>query len=216
MISTKTLFLLLALVAAMGTASATTITILCSTVSGPTELNTSFACPQFTGVNLQGIAITLNGSINGSVTLINNASVTETGSGTTTSEFLVGPLTGFTIAAPLFSVMLTTGSQSLNAGQTKTFSGLTGSGTATINDTTVLAPYIGSSTFSVPVSTSTGLMVTGGGGNFASSQTTSASATASVVYTFGTINAVPEVSTLAYLGAGFGAILLGLLRRRSH
>jgi hypothetical protein len=197
-------------------ASATIMTVTCSTLNGPTELNGSVVCPQFNGLNLQNIAITINGGISGSITLMNNASVAETGSGTTTSQFMVGPLGGFTITSPLFAAMFTTGTQSLAAGQSKTFSGLTGTGSGTITDTSVFAPYIGAGNFNIPILTSSMLNIIGGGGNFAGSQSTSANATASVTYTFGTTTTVPEVGTPLYLVTGVGAIMLGLLRRRSR
>ena len=208
-----TLFFVLVLLTSLGSASATTMMVTCNVVSSPTELNANILCPQFNGVNLQSIALTVDGMISGSITLTNNGAASNTGTGTTTSGFLVGPLTGFTLASPLFSAMFSTGSQSLTAGQSKTFSGLTGTGMATATDTTVLSPYEGAGNFMVPVLTSTGLMITGGGGNFAGSQSTNAQATASIVYTFGAT--VPEVSTLGYLSTGLGAILVGLWRRRS-
>jgi len=198
----------------IGTASAATITVACSVVSSPTELSANLVCPEFSGLNLQNIAITIDGSINGSITLTNNGTASNTGAGTTTSQFTVGPLSGFTILAPLFSATFTTGTQTLTAGQSKTFSGLSGMGMATITDNSVFGPYEGAGNFMIPVSTLTGLTITGGGGNFAGGQSTSASATASVVYTFA--SGVPEVGTITYLSTGLGAIVLGLLRRRSR
>ena len=207
--------LMLAPIALAETASATIMTVVCSTINGPTELNGNLVCPQFNGLNLQSIAITITGGISGSITLTNNASVTETGSGTTTSQFMVGSLSGFTIISPLFAAMVSTGNQSLTAGQTKTFAGLTGTGSAMNMDTSVFAPYMGAGNFNIPILTSSMLDITGGGGNFAGSQTTTANATASVAYTFGSTT-VPEVGTPVYLVTGVGAILIGLLRRRSH
>jgi hypothetical protein len=209
------LILTLAPIALAGTASATIMTVTCSTLNGPTELSGNVVCPQFNGLNLQSISIALSGGISGSITLTNLASVAETGTGTTTSAFTVGPLTGFSILAPLFTAMFTTGPQSLTAGQSKPFSGLTGTGSATITDASVFAPYVGIGNFNIPILTSSMLDVTGGGGNFAGGQSTSGNATASVTYTFGSAT-VPEVGTPVYLVTGFGAILIGLLRRRSR
>ena len=214
--SISKLIIMLAVVAFTGIASASTLLVTCSTLSGPTDLNGgNIVCPQFNGLNLTEISIALSGGISGSITLTNNASVTETGAGTTNSTFTVGPLTGFSILAPLFSSMFTTGTQSLTAGQSKTFSALSGTGGASITDSTVFAPYTGAGSFNIPVSTATMLNITGGGGNFGGSQSTSANATASVTYTFGTTT-VPEMGTPVYLVTGLGAILLGLLRRRSQ
>ena len=205
---------MLATLAFSGIASASIITVSCSTLNGPTEINGSLVCPQFSGLNLQSIAITVDGGVSGSISLTNNATITETGTGTTTSQFTVGPLAGFTILVPFFSPMFSTGLQSLIAGQTRTFSGLTGTAAGTINDNSVLAPYTGVGTFLIPLSTSTMLMITGGGGNFAGGQSTSANATATVTYTFG--STVPEVGTPLYLATGLGAILIGLWRRRAR
>jgi hypothetical protein len=210
------LIFMLASLALASTASATIMTVTCSTLNGPTELNSNVVCPQFNGLNLQNIAITISGGISGSITLTNNASVAESGAGTTTSQFMVGSLGGFTLANPLFAAMFTTGTLSLAAGQSKASSGLTGTGSATITDTSVFAPYTGAGSFNIPISTSTMLNITGGGGNFAGGQSTSANATASVAYTFGTTTTVPEVGTPLYLVTGVGAILIGLLRRRSR
>jgi hypothetical protein len=102
--------------------------------------------------------------------------------------------------------------QSLTPGRTRTFSGLSGTDSATITDTTLFTPYTGAGNFNIPVLTSTMLMITGGGGNFAGGQSTTGSATASVTYTFG--STVPEVGTPIYLATGLGAILIGLWRRR--
>jgi len=209
---TKFTLMLALLLAFTGAASATIMTVTCSTLNGPTELNGNLVCPQFNGINLQSIEITIDGTISGSITLTNNATASETGAGTTTSGFTVGPLAGFTIGVPLFSSMFTTGTQTLTAGQSKTFSALTGTGTDMITDNSVFAPYTGAGNFDIPVLTATMLMITGGGGNFAGSQTTTANATATVTYTFG--SNVPEVATPVYLATGLGAIALGLLRRR--
>src|ERR1700758_1599408 len=109
-----------ALAAFAGTASATTMTVTCSTLNGPTELNGNVVCPQFSGLGLLSVAITVDGTVSGSITLTNNGTATQIAEGTTTSGFMVGPLTGFIIANPLFSATFNTGSQSLTAGQTRT------------------------------------------------------------------------------------------------
>jgi hypothetical protein len=208
------LIVAIAALAFAGAASATTMTVTCSTLNGPTEISGNVVCPQFSGLGLLSVAITVDGTIGGSITLTNNATATETGEGMTTSSFMVGPLTGFSIANPLFSATFNTGLQSLTPGQTRTFSGLSGTGSATITDTSAFAPYSGAGNFDIPLLTATMLMITGGGGNFAGGQSTTGTATATVTYTFG--STVPEVGTPIYLATGLGAILLGLWRRRSR
>jgi hypothetical protein len=170
----------IAALAFAGTASATIMTVTCSTLNGPTEINSDVVCPQFSGLGLLSVAITVDGTISGSITLTNNGTATQTGEGTTTSGFMIGPLTGFIIANPLFSATFNTGLQSLTPGQTKTFSGLSGTGSATITDTSVLAPYTGAGNFDIPVLTASMLTITGGGGNFAGAQSTTGTATATV------------------------------------
>jgi hypothetical protein len=101
------------------------------------------------------------------------------------------------------------------AGQSMTFPGLTGTDLATITDSSVSAPYVGAGNFNNPILTSSMLDITGVGGNFAGNQTTTANATASIAYKFGSTS-TPEVSTPVYLVTGLGAILIGLLRRRSR
>jgi hypothetical protein len=126
--------------------------------------------------------------------------------GTTSSAFSVGPLAGFTFVNPIFSASFTTGPQTLTAGQSKTFSGLSGTGGGSLGtDTTVLLPYEGAGTFSIAVSTLTGLNVSGGGGQVASNQSTSANGTAMVTYN-SQMTGVPEPGTLAMIGLG----ILGL------
>ena len=65
-----------------GLASASTLIESCS-VSGPTELSTTFACAQFNlgGQTVSDISIAVSGGISGSITLTNNGAVTQTASG---------------------------------------------------------------------------------------------------------------------------------------
>src|SRR5215467_11461032 len=129
-------------------------------LSSPTELNANIVCPQFSGGGLTSVQISVSGGITGSITLTNNASTTQTVTGTTSSAFSIGALAGFTIVNPIFSASYTTGPQSLTAGQSKTFAGLSGTGSDNLGtDTTVLAPYTGAGTFNIAVSTLTGLTV---------------------------------------------------------
>src|SRR5208337_1518755 len=173
----------------------------CTVVASPTELNAMIVCPQFNGVGLESVQITVSGGITGSITLTNNASSTESTTGTTSSDFSVGALAGFSFVNPIFTAMYTTGLQSLSPGQSKTFSGMVGTGSADLGtDTTVLAPYIGAGTFNIDVSTLTGLTVSGGGGQIGASQSTNANATAEVTYTATT--STPEPVTASLIGLG--------------
>jgi hypothetical protein len=159
------------------------------------------------------MSIELDGSIMGSITLTNNSTALQTGSGATSSQFSAGSLIGFALAGPLFTTTFTTGSQTLEPSATQTFSSLSGSGTAMITNTTNFAPYIGSGTFTIPVSTLSQFSVVGGGGNFAGSQSTEATANALVTYTYDQISTTPEPGT-AVLTGGAALLILGLVLRR--
>ena len=196
---------------AVATASADTMVVNCSVVGpSPTELGGNISCAQFNLTGLSSIQITVNGTITGTITLTNNGAQTQTGRGTTTSDFDFGPLAGFTIASPFFTASFNTGNQSLLGGQTISFPGLSNSQTGSLGvNTTTFAPYSGAGNFLIPVSTLSGIGVTGGGGQFAAGQATQAAASAVVTYTYSTI---PEPSTFVMLG--LGACLLGFVRRR--
>ena len=191
----------------------TTMIVSCTTLNDFTELNGNLSCPQFTGVNLQSISISLTGSINGTITLTNNGAKKQTGSAQTLSEFSIGPLLGFSILDPLFSASFNTGSATIGPHLSQIFAGLFGSGSATILDTTNFTGYTGAGDFLIPVLTATNLTVFGGGGNFASSQSTSGTASAEVTYTFNDSN-VPEGSTSELMAGGLVMMGFGLFRRR--
>jgi hypothetical protein len=184
---TRLLLAIVATTAFGGVASAATLVVNCSTVSGPTELSgAAMLCPQF---NLAGtvtsISITISGTISGSVTLTNGDDAAATAVATTTTQYSVGALSGFSFVNPLFTNSFTTGNRSLNAGQTLTVSGLSDSGNATIEpNTTVFAPYVGAGNFTIPVTTSTSFAGTITNGFPLAAQATNASATAVVTYTY--------------------------------
>jgi hypothetical protein len=203
--------LCIALLATAGLASATPVTVTCSTVSGATELNDSIVCPQFnpvTGV-LNSISIVVSGTITGSITLTNNAATTQNVTGTATSQFFIDPLAGFVFVNPIFSASYSTGAQSLTTGQTATFAGLSGSGSANLGpNTSNFVPYEGTTTFNIPITTLSGIAILGGGGQIGSDQSTNGTATAQVTYVFDETGNVPEPGTILLMGAGL--VLLGL------
>ena len=182
----KSLFFVAFLLCSFGVASANTLVVNCTIVSGPTELNANVLCPQFNVAGtLQSVQITVSGSITGSITLTNNASTTQTGSGTTSSSFNVGALTGFSFVNPVFSASYTTGTRTLSAGQTLTVVGLSASGSGDLGtNSSSLAPYTGAGNFNIGVSTATLFSAQGSGGFFMGSEAENASATAVVTYTF--------------------------------
>src|SRR3977135_738147 len=103
-----------------GVASATTLIVNCSTVSGPTEFSAAgVVCPQFnvSGEILSNISIAVSGGISGSITLTNGDTSSQTGSGTATKGLRLGALTGFSFVNPIFQATFTTTSQTLAAGR---------------------------------------------------------------------------------------------------
>jgi hypothetical protein len=189
-----------------GVASGNTLVVNCTTVSGPTELTAAAVlCPQFPllGQTLSNISIAVSGGITGSITLTNGDSAPQTGSGTTTTGFNFGALSGFTFVNPIFDASFTTGTRALNANQTLTVAGLSATGNGSLgSDTTSFAPYTGAGNFTIPVSTSTFFSAGGTGGAFMAGQTSNANATAVVTYTYAP-PAVPEPVTLSLVGFGF-------------
>src|SRR5262249_31058444 len=171
-----------------GIASATTLVVDCGSVSGPTEfLSAGILCPQFDPAlgTLSSISISISGGITGSLTLTNGSTATVTSVETTSTQFSVGALSGFSFVNPVFSASFTSGNRTLNAGQTLTISGLSGNGNGSLGtNTTTFAPYVGAGNFSILVSTATTLAGTGGGGFPMFAQATIANATAVVTYTY--------------------------------
>jgi hypothetical protein len=206
----KYCFALLPALMFSGIASASTLVVNCSVVSGPTELSAAaILCPQFNlaGQTLSNISIGVSGGISGTITLTNGDDAPHgTNSGTTSSSFNFGALGGFTFINPIFTASFTTGNRALNAGQTLTVSGLASTpiSTGTLGgDTTVFVPYTGAGNFAIPVSTNTIFSSAGGGGFFMASQSSQANATANVTYTYApTTSGVPEPATLSLLGLG--------------
>ena len=184
----RSLLAVVSLAGACGAASAATQVVNCGTASGPTELvAAAVVCAQFNigGATLQSVQITLSGNITGNLVLNNNTTAATTGSATTTSSASAGALAGFSFANPVFAPSFTTGTQPVAAGQTITFSGLSGNGSVDLGTNSItLAPYIGAGNFNIPVTTSTSSSVQGGGGSFHGSGATTGSVTAVVTYTY--------------------------------
>ncbi len=204
-ISKYFLVLMIALVGS-GIASADTLVVNCGSPSGPTELvSVAILCPQFNlvGQTLSSISITVSGGITGSITLTNGAPATQTGSGTTTTDFNFGALSGFTFANPIYSPSFTTGVRTLDSGVPLTIGPLSATGNGSLgSDITDFVPYTGAGDFTIPVSTSTFFSSGGTGGFFMAAQASNANATAVVTYTYAATELTPEPATISLLGLG--------------
>jgi len=194
--------------------SASTLVVNCGTVSGPTELvSAAVLCPQFNllGQTLSNISIAVSGGISGSITLTNGDSSTQSGSGTSTTGFSFGALSGFTFVSSIYSPSFGTGPQTIAGNTTMSFPNLFATGNGTLgNDTTIFAPYTGGGNFSILTTTSTFFSAGGTGGAFRAAQSSSANATAVVTYTYAATAAIPEPATISLLGLGllgFGFIV---------
>jgi hypothetical protein len=211
--------LVLGLVSMGGIASATSTLVSCTTTfTGPTELNVSLSCPTFNNLlgTLTSIELDFSGGITDSIIIHNTSSTTQSVTASESSLFDLN-LLGFGTPVALFTPNpnLTTGSQSLTAGQTKTFPETSGTSIGSVFDTAVLGPYEGNgvTTYALPITTVTAQSIIGGGGNvdvtFATQGTINA---VDAIYTY-TPSSVPEPATMGLIGTGLLGI--SLLRRRT-
>lgn len=218
---TLTLIVAAALTLAAGSANAAYVSYSCTVITGPTELSGTLECPQYAGAGtLTSIDLTVSGEITGSITLTNNAETQQTVTGTTTSLFFQDPpLSGDwtpPMGSPLFTVSFTTGSVTLDPGETRSFVGLLGSGSWNGVYTGDLSSYIGSDNVGVPIYTQTAFALIGGGGQVGSNQSTAGTVAAIIGYTFRDgVDEVPEPQSWAMLTGGIALLGLARIRRRS-
>lgn len=181
----------------------------------PTELSGAITCPQFAGPGtLTGMSLSFTGWLDGTINWTNFTSVAQTGTFETWTRFTVGPVPGFALPVPLFTVVAATGPLQVAPGASVTAS-VSGSGGLTIVNAAVLPPYIGGDTFAIPVTTSTFLLANTGDKPTVG-QSTHAALTASVTYEVEDTQAVPEPTSVILLATGSVSAMAARLRRASR
>lgn len=163
---------------------------------------------------LNSVTLTLNGGMTTTIDLSNSAAQSQTARGTGTVDLsFTSSLAGLDLSAVLLNLTATTGLQTLAPGASASFGPLTDTDTIALTPTAALFGAAGGGTFSISCESFSGLGVSGGGGNVAASQTTTAGCGASIAYDYTpTTNKVPEPASMALVGLGMMG--LAAIRRR--
>lgn len=173
----------------------------------PTELDTSFFFPGYTGTEaITTVLVTFGGAIDGSLTLTNGSLSSQTVQASSESAFFFTSDDVVLPAPPQISASGGTGFQSLAGESSQTFA-IGGSATDMFSFTgsdvsQFLAP------FTINLFTVSGFSSLGGGGNISIDQTTNASADVTVEYGFEEgMTVIPLPAAAWMLLAGLGSIL---------
>lgn len=212
---------LLAALAFTGNAYALTISDSFSNAEQTTEISQSGLLDYFDttlGI-LDSVQLTLNGSMTTTITLTNQAAQSQSGTATGLVDLYFSGVPALTVPAPAIAMTAPTGFVTLASGATQSFGPILDSDTWNSGVQTgagILSAFSlsGGGTFSVSCNSLSGISIVGGGGNFNSTQVTTAGCGATVVYNYHTAPppSVPEPATLGLLGLGL--LGLGAMRRR--
>jgi hypothetical protein len=180
-----------------------------------TDWNGSLEFPQFNpalGV-LNSVQLVLSSTFNTSLTIQNYSSTGSSGTARTELQITVQDA-GNNLTAPELDLLAPSFAYSVGAWQGMTSGLLSRSGSSSdlYTLTSILNEFTGTGNISLYGSTFTQTLLANTGGNTAASQTTAASLTGSVTYSYNSYSPVPEPSTLGLLAFSLGA--LPLLRRK--
>lgn len=164
---------------------------------------------------LNSVTLTLSGSATQSITLTNNAQQDQTTRATGTVDLLfTSSLAGLNLSQGGLSLSGTTGFVTLASGASQTFGPLTDSDSIVLAPTSSLFSVAGGGQFSISCASISGIGISGGGGNIASDQATTAGCGATIAYDYTPTPPapVPEPTSMALIG--LGALGLAAVRRR--
>ena len=166
---------------------------------------------------LTGYTLTLNGGAIMSFGGTNTAAQAQRANLTSSVELFFTSDLAAVDAAMIDTILVsaTSGAQQYAVGETKNFGPFAANGTDDVGGV-ALASFIGLGDFGVSCESLSGLGVVGGGGNIATTQSTTAGCGAEIVYTYTERqNQVPEPASLALVGLALAGAAAASRKRKA-